>query len=124
MTIRKTERTITPPVQKGIGLGFFARSARNSTLVRMAQSRISLLKKVSLIVLQPQEVILFIWITAGLYQSRLLKVSCTYLFMLRCMQGLHSRRCRLRSGDSTPMRKIPDTPDDVQRLIVARCEVH
>src|SRR5260370_14982826 len=108
--IRKIARTITPPVQKGIGLGFFAISARNSALVRMAQSRISLLKNVSLIVLQPQEVILFIWITAGLYQSRLLKVSYTYLFMLRCMQRLHDRCFRLLRGDLARPTPTPETP--------------
>jgi hypothetical protein len=65
------ERTITPPVQNGIGLLFFARSARKFSPVRMAHSRISLLKNLSLIAPQQQETIFVIWITAHLYALKI-----------------------------------------------------
>jgi hypothetical protein len=58
-------------------------------------------KNVSLFALQQQEVIIFIWITLGLYDLYSLKVSHAYLFMLRCMQELHCWRCESRAAGAT-----------------------
>jgi hypothetical protein len=53
-------------------------------LVRFAQSRISVLKKLCLIALQQQEVILWIWITLNSYES---KDSSAYLLVPNCVDG-------------------------------------
>src|ERR1700691_1890277 len=62
-TIRKSVRTTTPPNQTpadGLGSGFGLVVTGKSKLAAIAHSRISMLRNVSLIALQQQEVILFI----------------------------------------------------------------
>lgn len=79
-----------------------------------------MLKNLSLIALQQQEVILFLWITVHLYESYKLKVSDTYRIMLQRMQKLHSWHGRELRADLFGMPSIHKKSDDLQGLIVAR----
>jgi hypothetical protein len=91
-TIRNIERTITPPVQNGMGF-FFAGSvgsARKFSPVRIAHSRISLLKNLSLIAPQQQEAIFVIWITTHLYA---LKIGEAYFFGVTLEVIMHQAPC-------------------------------
>src|SRR6202035_747322 len=116
MMMRKMVRTTTPPIQNGIpGSSFFAKSTGTFASVLIAHSRISVLKNVSPLAMQPQGVILFVWDHHPLFTLIKRQQGLPFVLAGAC------RDSRRRRGPLALTRTVD--PGTRRRLIIARSEV-